>query len=190
MADDGGLVHLDDGSAGGGQCLRLLPQCRRHVQHQATLIAVVGVGGEGSQGIGAGEEGPDRSLAVGRRELVVTNEDGTPPAHGADDVGLAVVGVGIEVADEAADLEPLQRARDVGLVVVPADLAVGDDVEAGLDLLADGLDGDFVLHLGELLGRDVASVQLAERGAQAGGSRPVGNLRVVTYGDRLHAGPL
>jgi len=114
---------------------------------------------------------------VGEGELVVADEYGIAPADGALDDGLAVVRVRIEVADEAADLEPLKALSDVGLVVVPADLAVRDEVQAGFDLLLDDFDGYLVLDLGQLLAADLAAVQAGGGGRGGAGWVSWGSCR-------------
>ena len=69
-------------------------------------------------------------LAVLDGEAVVSDEDRLAPGDGAGDLRLAVVGVGVEVTLEGADLDVGEIAHDISLVIVPAHLAVGDDVDA------------------------------------------------------------
>jgi hypothetical protein len=83
----------------------------------------------------------------------------------------------------------LEAAVDVGLVVVPADLAVGDDLDAGVDLLSDVLSGHLVTYGGQLGVGDLTSVALVDGVTQAGGPGLVGDLGVVSDDGSLHGAP-
>ena len=87
----------------------------------------------------------------------------------------------LERIQELLEEEKYQEALDLF-----NDLAVGDQVQAGFELLPDDLDRDLVLDLRQLLWGDLAAIQAGDRLAEAGGPRPVGYLRVASCDCRLH----
>ena len=78
---------------------------------------------------------------------------------------LAKIRVGVEEADEAFDLNVVELAGQVRNGVIPANQAVGDNVEAGFHLFGDDGAGDVILHVEEVGGGAVTSVESGDGSA-------------------------
>ena len=130
-------------------------------------VTVVVGAGELGEGIGAGDNRLDRQRGAAGGEAVVRYGDGALPANGARGYRLAVIGVGVEVAQEARGLEAFQVTGDVSLPVVPANHAVGHHVEAcGNLLFAMTSRVTSSSTLGEVLGGAFSSVGAGYRPAE------------------------
>jgi len=136
-------------------------------------------GREGGQGIGTGDQGLHRPRAVGGSEAIIFDCDRLSPLDSARDYRLAIVGVGIEVANEAIDGEAVQPASDVGLVVLPADLTVVDDVDTGLHLLLDHLHGHLILYLPQLVLAYLSPLEASDGSPQPGRPGSIGYLGIA-----------
>ncbi len=187
--EDGRLADLDDRRPCLLESQYLLPQLARQGQHQLAEAAVVLVGRQGSQGVGAGDQGLHRLRAVGGSEAIVLRCDRLSPLDSARDYRLAIVGVGIEVANEAVDGEAIHPAGEVGLVVLPADLTVADDVDTSLHLLLDHLDGDLVLHPPQLVLAYLPPLEARDGGPQPGRPGPIRYLGIAADDGSEH-GPV
>jgi hypothetical protein len=169
------LVDLDDRCAGIDQSAHLLPE-RLGQCHRQRLPAELARIGEPRQRIRADKTGFDRQRledALGGgvpRGLVgeapIAHEDGVCPPRLGECARLAVVGVRVEVAQQAGELEAFETARDCCLRVVPPHLAVGQQAEPGVDLLLDDFPDELVLDLAEAIAVDLATFELPVGGAK------------------------
>ena len=95
------------------------------------------------------------TAGVGLQELEVAQLDrvlpADPPDHAGDRVGVAAA---VERGPRVVDVDALERGGEAVRVALAPHLAVGDDVEAGPLLIADGEDGGVVLRLLEPLRAD------------------------------------
>ena len=78
---------------------------------------------------------------------------------------LAKIRVGVEEADESFDLNVVELAGQVRNGIVPTNQAVGDNVEAGFHLFGDDGAGDVILHVEEVGGGAVTSVESGDGSA-------------------------
>jgi hypothetical protein len=86
---------------------------------------------ESVERVGPGEERLHGALGHGLGRAEVLHRDRSLPRDRPRDLGLAVVRVRVEIADESRDLESAETARDVGLPIVPSRRAIDRQVDPG-----------------------------------------------------------
>ena len=169
------LVDLHDVGAGGEEVLDLLVH-RRGVAERHLLGARVEVVLRllrHRERTGHGHL--HRPVGVRPEDLEVAELHRMPPPDRADDPRHRVrVTAAVERGPRVVDVDAVQRGGEAVGVALPAHLAVGEDVEPGPFLVADGEDGGVVLGLLQPLRGDPP--QLAgphPRREAAGQPRPV-----------------
>ena len=134
-----GLVDLHDVGAGGEQVLDLLVDRGRIVERQLLLVLVEIVLRLLRHGERAGHGDLDRAVGVGAQELDVAHLDRVLAPDLADDarhrIGMAAA---VERGAGIVDVDAVERGGEAVRVALAPHLAVGDDVEPGALLVADG----------------------------------------------------
>ena len=102
--------------------------------------------------------------------------------------GLAKIGVGIEEANEPFDLNVIEFAGQVRNGIVPANQPVGDDVKAGFHLFGDDEAGYVVLHVEEIGGGTVSSVERGDGSPQELQFRGIADARIASRAGEVEAG--
>src|SRR5205814_9496189 len=147
------LVYLNDVGAGREQVLDFFVDRGGVVGDHLLFVPVKDVLGLLRHGEGAGDGHLDFAIGVGAEELDVAHLHRMLAPDFADDtrhdVGLAAA---IDARAGSVDVNTLQRGGEAVGVTFAAHLAVGDDVEAGALLIADGQQGGVVLGFLEPLG--------------------------------------
>ena len=130
--------------------------------------------GESGHAVGAGNHGLDWLGALCSGIFVPVDGDGLLPLDFPLWHGLPVVGVGVEIANQAGDFEALEATGKGGLTVFPRYLAVGGEVNAGVDLFLDDVGGDLTDDPFEVFLGGSPGIHLGDGAADIG---PVGSGR-------------
>src|SRR6202046_2233110 len=102
--------------------------------------------------------------------------------------GLPKIGVGIKEANKAFDLNVVEFAGEVRNGIVPTNQPVGDDVEAGFHLFGDDVPGYVVLHIEEIGGGAITSIERGNRSAQDLQLGRVTDARVAARAGKVETG--
>ena len=156
-----GLVDLHDVGTGCEQVLDFGVDGRGIVESQRHLVLVVVVLRLLAHGEGAGHGDLDRPVGVGAQELHVAHLYRMAPLIGPTTRGT---GLGDRCGRARAgivDIDAVERRGEAVGVALAAHLAVGDDVEAGALLVADGDQCGVVLRLFKPFGRDAPELPCA-----------------------------
>ena len=170
-----GLVDLDIIGAGREQILDLGIDRDRIIMGELGLVGIMIVLGLLRHGEGAGDGDLDPAIGIGAEEKDVAHLDRVAAGDLADDarhrIGLAAA---IERGAGIVEIDAVERCREAVRIALPPHLAVGDDVEAGFFLVADGEQGGVVHRLIEPFGRDPPQFRRPHpRRKAAGQLRPV-----------------
>ena len=164
------LVELDDVRSRGEQVADLLVHCFRVPEGQGLLgpvVVVLCLLRHGERPRHGDLDGPG---GVRPQELQVGHLDRVLAPDRADDAGHRVrVAAAVQRRSRVVDVHSVKRRRETVGVALPADLAVGDDVEAGVLLGADGQQGGVSLRLLEELRCDAPQLTRAHSGREAAG---------------------
>ena len=190
------LVDLHDVGAGAEQVLDLGIDGRRVVHGELLVVAVEVVLALHRHGERARHRDLDRAVGMGAQELDVAHLDRMLAPDLADDArhGGDAAAAGRNLAG-ILQVDAVERGGEPVGVAFPPLLAVGDDVEAGALLVADGEHGGVVLRLLEQVGLDPPQIvephPRHDLGQPLPVDQPVG-LRIGTdqAGGKEHCGVL